>query len=89
MRGPAQAPRRLSPPPIPAPSSPRAAASTSALPPSPSQNGTTALDDAKEGKHTDVIKLLEKAAYVAAQVGHAAPHPPPRRTGPAVCDRCV
>ena len=70
----------------PPPSPPGAAASTSA-PPSPSQSGDTALDDAKEKGHTEV-KLLEKCtpAYFAAQVGHpatrrAAPslvHNPPR-----------
>ena len=57
----------------PPPSPPGAAASTSA-PPSPSQSGDTALDDAKEKGHTEV-KLLEKCtpAYFAAQVGRTAP----------------
>ena len=73
-RGPAQAPRRLSAPPSPSPSPPGAAASTSALPSSPSQYGDTALDWAKEYNRTEVIKLLEKytPAYLAAQVGLAA-----------------
>ena len=61
-------------------------------PPSPWQDGKTALDKAKRQKHTEVIKILEKytPAYLAAQVGRAAPHPPPRRTAPAPCatDRC-
>ena len=52
----------------------------------------TALDLAKYKKHTEVVKLLEKytPAYLAAQVGRAAPHPPPRRTAPAPCatDAC-
>ena len=77
----AASPRRPQPPPAP----PGAAASTSALPPSPSQWGKTALDYAKEGKHTEVIKILDPAAYLAAQVGRAAPHPSPRRTAPAPC----
>jgi hypothetical protein len=53
--------------------------------------GDTALDRAKRMKHTEVIKILENpAAYLAAQVGRAAPHPPPRRTAPAPCatDAC-
>ena len=91
-RDPAQAPRRLSAPPSPSPSPPGAAASTSALLPSPSQGGKTALDEAKRQKHTEVIKILEKydPAYLAAQVGRAAPHPPPRHTAPAPCatDAC-
>ena len=60
-------------------------------PPSPSQYGYTALGAAKHQKQTEVIKILENpAAYLAAQVGRAAPHPPPRRTAPAPCatDAC-
>ena len=66
-------------------SSPGAATSTSALPPSPSQDGDTALDLAKKEKHTEVVKLLEN---FAAQVGRAAPHPAtPSHRPCAVCDR--
>jgi len=57
-------------------------------PPPPSQDGDTALDIAKKKKHTEIIKLLENAPAIAAQVGRAAPHPatpPPRPC--AVCDR--
>ena len=60
-------------------------------PPSPSQGAQTALDWAKCNSDTEVIKILENpAAYLAAQVGRAAPHPPPRRTAPAPCatDAC-
>ena len=50
--------------------------------PSPSQYGGTALDDAKAKNRMKVIKLLENAPAIAAQVGRAAPHPatapPPR-----------
>ena len=38
---------------------------------SPSQSGNTALDIAKQRKHTEVIKLLENSAVVL-QVGRAA-----------------
>ena len=79
--------RAAQPPPL---SPPGAAASTSSLPPSPSQDGDTALDDAKKRSHTEVVKLLENAPAIAAQVSRAAPHPanpPPRPC--AVCDRCV
>jgi len=59
-------------------------------PPSPSQRGRTALDDAKKYGGTEVVTVLEKytPAYVAAQVGRAAPQPatpPPRPCG--LCDR--
>jgi hypothetical protein len=60
--------------------------------PSPSQDGDTALDEAKKQNRTEVIKLLEKytPAYFAAQVGRAAPHPAtPSHRPCAVCDRCV
>ena len=83
--GPAQAPRRFSAPPNPHPSG---------LPPLPQpslpQRGNTALDKANQELHTEVIRLLENAAAIAAQVGRAAPHPPPRRTAPAPCatDAC-
>ena len=42
--------------------------------PSPSQDGKTALDVAKEYSHTEVIKLLERydSAYLPAQVCCAA-----------------
>ena len=68
--------------------SPRRPAPRPSHPPGPPQNGDTALDDAKKQKHTEVIKLLENAPAIAAQVGRAAPHPatpPPRPC--AVCDR--
>ena len=84
MRGPAQAPRRLSAPPSPSPSPPGAAASTSALPPSPSQRWETALDWAKKGKHTAIVKILptpsvaeaakDKAAEAEAAAKQAAAH---------------
>ena len=55
-------------------------------PPSPSQDGDTALDDAKRRghtevvtRHTEVVTLLENAA-IAAQVGRAAPHAAPSYT---------
>ena len=54
-------------------------------PPSPSQqHGLTALDLALANGYTEVFLILEKydPAYLAAQVGRAAPHPPPRRTAP-------
>ena len=51
-------------------------------PPSPSQHGETALDDAEMKNRTKVIKVLENAPAIAAQVGRAGPHPatapPPR-----------
>ena len=47
------------------------------------------MDYAKSEKHTEVIKILENpAAYLAAQVGRAAPPTPPHLPC-AVCDRCV
>ena len=55
--------------------------------PSASQHGDTALDRAKEKKHTEVVKLLENpAAYFAAQVGRAAPRAvSPLCTAPIKC----
>ena len=44
-------------------------------PPSPSQGGDTALDCAKINNHTEVIKLLENAPAIAAQVSAAPPSP--------------
>ena len=60
---------------LPPPSPPRAAASTASLPPPPSQGGETALDKAKEKKQTEVVKLLENAPAIAAQVSAAPPSP--------------
>ena len=51
-------------------------------PPSPLQNGDTALDWAKEEEHTEVVQLLENAPAIAAQVSAAPPFPlctPPLR----------
>jgi len=61
-------PRRLSAPPPPPP-----------LPPSPSQDGKTALDMAKARNHTEAVKLLEKytPAYFTEQVGRATSPPLP------------
>ena len=58
-------------------------------PPSPSQGGNTALDFAKQQKHTEVVKLLENAPAFAAQVGAAPPHlyAPPLRLSVVPCDR--
>ena len=47
----------------------------SSLPPRPSQDGKTALDLAKEKKHTEVVKLLENAPAIAAKVSAAPPSP--------------
>ena len=70
--------------PLTPPSLPGAAASTSALPPSPSQRWETALDWAKKGKHTAIVKILptpsaaeaakDKAAAAEAAAKQAAAH---------------
>ena len=77
-----QTSRRLSAPPSPRPLPPGSAASTSPLPLPASQFGGTALDDANFRGNTEVVKLLERydPAYVAAQVGRAAPHAAPSYT---------
>ena len=47
----------------------------------PSQDGDTALDDAKSRGNPEVVKLLENdPAYLAAQAGRAAPHAAPSYT---------
>ena len=59
-------------------------------PPSPSQGGDTALDDAKSHGHTEVVKLLENAPAIAAQVGAAPLSPlctPPLRLSAVPCNR--
>ena len=77
---PAQAPRRLSAAAQPPALSPRGGRlHLRPSHPSPSQDGKTALDFAKTMEHTGAIKILEDpAAYLAAQVGHAAPHAAPQ-----------
>ena len=73
--------RRAASPRRPAPAlSPRGGRLHLHSPPSPSQDGTTALGIAKYYNHTEVIKLLENAPAIAAQVSHAAPHRPPAHT---------
>ena len=77
--------RAASPPPPSLPPSPPGAAASTSAPhtPPPSQDGDTALDDAKSKGHTEVVKILENpAAYFAAQVGRAAPHAEPQ---PLLC----
>ena len=60
--------RRAASPRRPAPAlSPRGGRLHRRPPPSPSQGGKTALDDAKHFKRTEIIKLLEDAYLAAAK----------------------
>ena len=91
-RGPAQAPRRLSAPPSRRPLPPLLSGGGRLHlrpPPSPSQDGDTALDYAKSKGLTEVVKLLENAPAIAAQVSATPPSHlcTPLRLSAVLCDR--
>ena len=82
--------RRAASPRRPAPAlSPRGGRLHLRPPPSPSQDGDTALDYAKSKGLTEVVKLLENAPAIAAQVSATPPSHlcTPLRLSAVLCDR--